>query len=269
MNTTYKAYVINLKTEIARREFMMKQSKDIGIQFIFQEAIDGRTHEFVGVDMPTFFSNEKEKKIKLAEKGCALSHRIVLEKFLADKNTDYALIMEDDIELPRNFKEIIEHEIKQRNLGKTRWEYLSFNYPTVGFHFIRLWLFLFGRMFKQQKKSKYIKLPLYAIKFLIVCIMTSLERIREIVYVNIFTYGKPSLFYRPLYLAGCYLINRSGAEKLVALNHKLQYTADRLPNIARIKKALKYYAFVPLLVKQRRHHFGSNITDSVDDSFEF
>jgi hypothetical protein len=97
--------------------------------------------------------------------------------------------------------------------------------------------------------------------------MSALEKMREMIYSRLYRYGRPALFYRPLYLAGCYLINRHGAEKLLNLNKRLEYEADRLPNVARVKNSLKYYAFVPLLVKQKREVFGSNITS--DKTFTF
>ncbi len=44
------------------------------------------------------------------EVGCAISHKRCYQRFLTDekyKNTEYLLILEDGVEIPKNFKKIL------------------------------------------------------------------------------------------------------------------------------------------------------------------
>lgn len=265
----YKVFLINMKKATDRYLFMSEQLKKQGLEFTVQEGIDGEVYNF-----DSFYDEEYGRKIDRSfiplnsrEKGISLSHKTILEKML-EENLDYALVLEDDVELPNDFKNIIETEIKNRDENKTKWEYLSFNYPSVGLKFIQLWLFLFKRMFRKNESIIfYFKLPFYSIKFILIVLFSIFEGARDSLYKKMYKYGKVSLFYRPLYLAGCYLVNREGANKLVSLNTKLTYTADRLPNVARVKSGLKYYAFVPLLVKQRRDKFWNPVLNDDKENY--
>lgn len=259
----YKTYLINLKESKDRLEYMSHQLSALNMNFEIQEGVDGKTFDFSGIYDEAECVRLNGKPHTRAEKGCSLSHRRALDKFLANPEAEYALILEDDVALPESFKEIIDQEIKKRTRGITKWEYLSFNYPSVGWKSVSLWLFLFFYLMKDNKTSllQWIKLPIYLFKFIIIVVLSFFEGVRELIYKRIYKYGKPAHFYRPLYLAGCYLINRSGAQKLVELNAKLSYAADRVPNIARIKKNLKHYAFVPLIVRQRRDKFESTMNN--------
>lgn len=258
-----------MKKSTDRYLFMSEQLKKLGFDFTVQEGIDGEIYNFDSICDEDYSKKFDKSFVPLTprEKGISLSHKTILERMLAE-NLDYALVLEDDVELPDEFKKIIELEIKNRDKGKTKWEYLSFNYPSVGLKFIELWIFLFIKMFKKnQTFSFYLKLPIFLVKFIIVTLFSTFEGFRELVYKKIYKYGKVSLSYRPLYLAGCYLVNRNGAKKLLSLSQKLTYPADRLPNVARTKKGLKYYAFVPLLVKQRRDKFRSFLPEHNETYF--
>lgn len=257
----YQTFIINMKRSPERLEFMAKQFKRLGMDFEVQEGVDGRTYDFSDIYDERLSIKYNSTPLTPVEKGCALSHRIILEKAL-ERKLEYALILEDDVELPDNFKDIVEKAIRDNDEGEADWEYLSFNYPTVGLKYIRLWLFLFSNMLHKNKSFLfYFKIPLYALKFLYVVLISLFEAARERAYKKMYAYGKPSFFYRPLYLAGCYLITKKGAEKLLSLGDKLNYTADRIPNIARVKRGLKHRGFVPLLVKQRRDKFTSTLYD--------
>lgn len=264
----FKAFLINMKKNPERLEFMTNQLNSLGIPFSIQEGVDGKTYDF-----GTIYDDALAKKLNgnpLAdvEKGCALSHRYVIQKSV-DEKIEYALVLEDDVELPKNFKEIIDEEIQNRELKKTSWEYLSFNYPTVGIKFIRLWLFLLSEQFKKYPTKKlYSKIPLYIIKFILISLLSLAEGARNYLYSKLYTYGKPSLFIRPMYLAGCYLITQEGVKKILSINEKLVYPADRIQNIARITKGLKLTWFVPLIVKQRRDKFESTMYNNKDYAFE-
>lgn len=258
----YKVFLINMKNSLDRLAFMTEQLNKQNITFDIQEGYDGATYNFEGL-----CSKRGSISMTSREKAIALSHRTILNS-VKNAELDYVLVLEDDVEIPNNFKEIIEHEITKRTKNITNWEYLSFNYPTVGIQFIKLWIFLFSKMFKKNTSTIfYFKTPFYLLKFILVVIISLFEKLREETYKKVYKNGKPTHFYRPLYLAGCYLLTRKGIDKLLTLNKEITYTADELPNVARIKCGLKFYAFVPLLVKQRRDKFRSFLPEEKEYYF--
>lgn len=256
-----------MKKNPERLDFMSKQLNLLGIPFSIQEGVDGKTYDFSSA-----YDEELSKKLNNSplsdvERGCAMSHRQALEK-AAFGETEYTLILEDDVELPLQFKKIIDEELQKRDSKVTHWEYLSFNYPTVGLKFIRLWVFLLTEQFKKYPSVElYLKIPLYFFKFIGISIVSLLEGARNYVYSKIYIHGAPSLFFRPMYLAGCYLVTKKGAQKMLSMNEKIVYPADRIQNVARIKKNLKLYWFVPLVVRQRRDKFESTMYNNKDYVF--
>jgi len=256
-----------MKKSPERLAFMSKQLTDLDMDFTVQEGIDGMTHNFNDIYDEQLSKRLNDSPLVPVEKGCALSHRLILEKIVEEK-LDYALILEDDVGLPPDFKKILDHELEKRTRNETTWEYLSFNYPSVGLKFIKLWLFLLSEKFSKNKSPwLYLKIPLYAIKFVVIVSMSLFEGARDNFYKK-YKRGKPALFYRPMYLAGCYLVTQEGAQKLLSVNTKLVYPADRIQNIARMQKKLKIFWYVPLIVKQKRNVFKSTMYDNKNYVFE-
>lgn len=261
----YTTILINLDKNPERLLFMKEQYEKLGMHFERISATDGKTFDLhEEYDEELFKKNNKGRILTLGEQGCAHSHKRALQSFL-QRDLDYALIMEDDIELTDNFKQIFEQELLKRDKNSTSWEYLSFNYPAVGWKSIALWLYLYFHLMKKNKKniSFWIRTPLYAIKFFFISIIYTLEGIREYIYRRIFTHGKASYFFRPLYLAGCYVVTREGAKKIVELNEKLSYAADGVAQTARVKKKLRFYAFVPRAARQKRETFPSTLNSEL------
>lgn len=255
----YKAYVINMEKSVERRDFMERQLKELHIPFELCPAIDGKIHDFTDIYDEGLAKEKNGSPLSSVERGCALSHRSAIEKAMRD-GVDYAIILEDDVEFPKHFKAVIEHHIKERS--NSHWEYLSFNYPTVGIKYIKLWLFLLTDMLDKQGGEKYLLYPLYTVKFLGIALFSLFEGIRDALYRKLYPYGKAGRFYRPMYLAGCYLITRSGMEKMNALSEKLIYPADRIQNIVKKEKGLALFYCIPLFVKQRRDTFGSTMNQN-------
>lgn len=265
----FTTFVINLDKDKERMVHMHNQLKKLAIEYRRQSAILGKEYQ------PTLSEYDEELAIKKGghkmlpgEVGCALSHAKVLEKIVQEK-IPYALILEDDVVLPDNFKEIIEREIER---NKKRWEYLSFDYVEVGYPFIRQWISGVKNNFEKLWKTK----PLKGIAFLFYIFLKGLY----IIPLSIFEgtreeYMKkhpgPVRFFRPVYFAGAYLISLSGAEKLYSLTKPVLYTADQLPNKARIWRRLRFRCFSPLIVSQKRTIFGSSILNltgqQVDELF--
>ena len=256
-----------MKKDTERLEFMSKQLSVLDIPFAIQEGIDGKTYDFQKIYDESLAIKLNGAELTPGEKGCLLSHRLIWEKVVKE-NIAYALILEDDIELTPDFKNILDREIKNRQENKTIWEYLSFNYPTPGIKFIKLWVSLIIMQFSEKSSLKqWLMIPLYAIKFLFISIVSVFEGIRETLYKNA-KWGKPLLFYRPIYLAGCYVLTTVGAKKLLDINEKLVYTADRIQNIARKQNDLKVFWYVPLQAKQRRDKFHSSMYEGRDYNFK-
>jgi len=260
-----KTILINLDRNPERLKFMSKQLKEQGIEFERLQAIDGRSYVFSKVYDESLCIKKNGHPMTNGEKGCALSHINAYEEFL-NSNSDYLLVLEDDIELPLDFFRVLDEVISNRDSGKESWEYLTFNYPAVGTIRLKLWMFSIYRIFVNGNKLMFfLNVPIFLIKFFILSIFSFFEKIRERIYVRIFRFGKPALFFRPLYLAGAYLVTRNGAKKLLnASQRSIIYPADRLPNIARVRNGLKFYAFVPLLVRQRRDLFESTLAQTND-----
>jgi GR25 family glycosyltransferase involved in LPS biosynthesis len=257
----YNIYLINMDKSTERLSFMSSQLQSLSLPFIRQPGVDGKTHDFSSLYDENYSTKHNGGPLSPVELGCALSHRHAIEKIAQGENA-FGIVLEDDVELPQHFKEIIESLIQKHSQGITSWDYIAFNYPSVGFKYIRLWLFLFGGLFRRnQTLSMYLKLPIYAVKFFGVVLFSCFEWMRESFYRHLYTYGAPAKFYRELYLAGCYLITKEGAQKLLSVDEKLVYPADRLQHIAKKKCGLRLYYFVPLLVKQRRDKFKSTMND--------
>jgi glycosyl transferase, family 25 len=264
----FKTFLINMKRSPERLQFMSAQLGKLGIPFAVQEGIDGRTHDFGGIYDETLSMKANGAPLADVEKGCALSHRNILETVIAE-DLEYALIMEDDVELPDDFKRILDAELIRHQAGQETWEYLAFNYPTVGYKFVKLWLFLLAEQFRKHPTAGlYLRIPLFAVKFAAIVLMSVFEGARDYMYRRLHVPGEPARFYRPMYLAGCYLVTRKGAEKLLRVQHKIIYPADRVHNVARVKYGLRLFWFVPRIVRQRRDRFESTMYENKDYVFE-
>ena len=105
-------FLINLKRANDRLISARETFDNAGINFILEEAVDGR-------DLSLPHKNYSElkynlfhgKKTNLGELGCYFSHLNVLKKFL-NTQEDWALVCEDDIELDKNIIEIISNALE-------------------------------------------------------------------------------------------------------------------------------------------------------------
>lgn len=250
-----------------RLTFMTQQLHACSLTFVRQQGIDGKTYNFDDLYDEQLSIKKNGSPLVAAEKGCALSHLTILQEAKRD-NLDYVLILEDDVEIPKNFGKIIHEVIEKREQGLTSWEYLAFNYPTVGYKFMRLWLFLLLEQFKKNPSvGLYLKIPSFIIKGIVLSCFSLFEGLRDALFKKIYPHGLPSRFYRPTYLAGCYLVTATGITKLLQVQPKLIYPADRIQNVARVTEGLKLFHFVPLLVKQRRDKFESTMYENKDYVF--
>jgi glycosyl transferase family 25 len=106
----FKTLLINLNKDKDRLDFMSRQLKSLGISFERVEAIYGK--EYKGNEYDKDLAVKLNgKELSVGEVGCALSHKRSVEKFL-ESQSDYCLILEDDVKIDKDFKNILEKEIK-------------------------------------------------------------------------------------------------------------------------------------------------------------
>jgi GR25 family glycosyltransferase involved in LPS biosynthesis len=279
----YIIYLINLEKDKERFAFMEKQLLDLHLNFEKIDAVYGKN--LSKNDLEKSYDKEMSvklngKEMTLGEIGCAMSHKKVYKKFLddvkKDNNLKYCIVLEDDVKLPFNLKNIIENEIVRNDVpnfafGKI-WDYLLFDYVQPGFIFLKFWLYSISYSFWLKiEGGHYTEVAIFILKVLIkfipVLLMSSFEGVRNFYYLYFAKEGAPVRFYRSLYLAGCYIVTIKGVEQMLKINEKIVYPADRLPDEAR-KKGMKFYAYAPLCVKQRREEYGSSILDISGEDFK-
>lgn len=247
-------FVINLPKDKDRKDFMNGQLKDTGMKYEFIEGRLGTDALVIASCDDDLAIKEHGKRLTKGEKGCAYSHRSVYEK-MTRENIKEAIIMEDDVVIPENFKEIIEKEISRKNRN---WDWLSFDYPPVGFRFIYNWIK--ASMYMTKNRPVFF---LYAlVKFPFIVVVSIFDFVRSLLAKIIPLYAGPKIFYRPLYNAGAYMITEEGIKKMESLLYPIRFSADRTPNRARIKSGLKMRWYVPNVVHQMleddRDRFPSN-----------
>jgi GR25 family glycosyltransferase involved in LPS biosynthesis len=256
----FTTFLINLEKDKDRLVFMDTQLTKLGINYRRQIAVLGKEYQFTKEEYDEALSIKTNGYTMLpGEVGCALSHTQVLQK-IVDESIPYTLVLEDDVLLPENFKALVEGEIiKNKN---NTWEYLLFDYVIVGWSFVKQWFFgvRYGMIEKSKvSKAKALAFIIYSlVKGLYIIPLSFLEGFRNW-YKQWFP--GPVRFFRPVYFAGAYLLSLEGAKKLHSLTKPILYTADHLPNRARVLRGLRFRGFAPQSVHQQKKLFGSSILD--------
>ena len=103
---TSKIFIINLDRATTRWEKMRKQLEKLGLQYERFSAIDAEAASDAFLNQ--YYSAELNRikyyvSLSKSEIACYISHLKVCEKILSD-NLDYAIVLEDDIELNDSFK---------------------------------------------------------------------------------------------------------------------------------------------------------------------
>lgn len=242
------AFVINLPKDKDRKVFMENQLQEAGFDYEIIEAYDGKGEEANRAYNDAIALKENGRSLSFGERGCSLSHRVIYEK-IVEENIPFTLVFEDDAKIPKNFKEVVEKEVARQN---DSWDFLLFEYVPTGMPYLKEWIEASYKRIKQN--------PLFLVYFLLkapyVLSVTLYEVVERFWYRNNPT---PRIFFRPLYHASAYLLTKEGAQKLLKLTYPIRFSADRLPNQARIKSGLRLRGYVPLIVRQNKV-FPSNIT---------
>ena len=115
-------YIINLDTAVERKKSVEQELLKTNIPFQFISAVDKTSlNKFKYKE-----KNKYKKKLNPAEIGCYLSHIKVKKQFL-ESTYDFAIILEDDIQLLNNFDDVIKRAINQRLTiaKKHQWDVLK------------------------------------------------------------------------------------------------------------------------------------------------
>ena len=193
-----KAIVISLKKSIDRREFIIKQCNQIGIEYEILEGVDGSTlpvnirNEFVQVRKNAYAPKglpASKWEVTPGVVGCALSH-INAYKKITESNIEAALILEDDAILTDSIKLLMDNKTVIKYLQDKKVELIQL----------------------AAVKGDYIYLP--EIKFLG---RTKLG--------PGLTIGKAA---KIIPGASCYIISKSGAQKLLDNILPLRYESDQI-----------------------------------------
>lgn len=246
-----KIFVINLERRTDRRVFMEQQLQKLGLEAEFIHAVDGAhlsEEEQALYDEPTAVAFNG-RPFALGEIGCTLSHRVIYERMVREK-IPQALILEDDVSLSEDVSRII---ADKEFLASTQWSWLQINYVKPGWPFFSGWLRSSGIEIRRKPLFLFYAL----LKLPVIAALSLYEGIREALTPR----ERPRIvhFPRPLYLAGCYILTLEGAEMLLPIATPLRYTSDRLPNEARKNPAFRMRAVAPLLVRQERDMFYSDL----------
>ena len=246
----FPIFVINLPTATERRLAVEKQLNTLGVNYEIVEGVFGNDQRVNERYDDRLAVAERKKSLITGEKGCALAHALVYERMIKE-NIPLALIMEDDIVLPKNFLQIAEKEISKT---ERKWEWLSFDYRYVGRIFLYHWLIATIKTIKNKPSFIWYAL----LKSFYMIPLSIFEGFRNYLASRFFGYSGPKKFYRPLFNAGAYFLTLDGAKKIIPLTQPLRFSADEIPNIGRRRVGLKYYGYVPLMVRQNTVDFGTD-----------
>ncbi|MGL4601027.1 MAG: glycosyltransferase family 25 protein [Plesiomonas sp.] len=137
----FKIYVVSLSSEINRRQSIKNKLDFLMLNFEFVDAVDFRFEKSADViNEISEYEFNSPRDMTSAEIGCALSHRNVYKKIIAD-NIDYGVVLEDDAVLNGDFADFI----KPSNLNR-----IDFDIIVLGY----------SKLSKQDQRLFYIKEPI-------------------------------------------------------------------------------------------------------------
>lgn len=102
-------FVINLEKDVERRESISVQLEALGLNYEFVSGVNGAAlldHELARVYDDRKALLHRSRSLVPSEIGCALSHLSVYRAII-DRRLDAALILEDDVTLPNNLRQIL------------------------------------------------------------------------------------------------------------------------------------------------------------------
>lgn len=86
-------YVINMERSIDRKKYIEDHFKKYGVsEYTFVKAVDGSVE-----DIPNFIVNSQALQITNGEAACSISHLKAIELWLDSSDSEYGIIVEDDV----------------------------------------------------------------------------------------------------------------------------------------------------------------------------
>jgi len=105
----YKVLVINLARSPERLAAIASQLDAIGVSFERVDALDGKelSDDFIEEVSPAqLVGKSYHRALSNAEVACSLSHKKAWQQ-IVDDDLDFAIVLEDDVELLDNFKDVL------------------------------------------------------------------------------------------------------------------------------------------------------------------
>lgn len=264
----YKTILINLDKDRERLDYVSRQLNEIKLPFERFSAVNGKEYLENGGQEYDEEKAIKELGLKLkpGEIGCALSHKRCYENFLNDReyeNTKYLLILEDDITINKDFKNILEREIK-KNEKEYKWNYLQFSRPdntTLQKVFDKAKQdFIWNIKMLKRAERLLAKLERIPYLFLAQAITITMNLRYWYLWNNNRSYR---YILRNETCTGGYLIDKKVARILLKLTEKIFYPADGIlyKYLPRYKsKDMNFYFYTPIVIDQNNiDKFGSSI----------
>ncbi len=266
---SYCTFLINLDKDEDRYSFMSEHLQSIGLSFEKISAVNGL--EYLEKNNVELYNQEKavanlklygRQEMTPGELGCALSHRYCYQKFLTDpkyKNTEYLLILEDDVILDKNFKKYLLKVINRNGIHHQDFNYLQFYYELVSKNYIKENA---KKYYKLQWKTYKNQVTFFKkIKHLPVLLFQPLYKLFFNVMFYLVRYRKGIIKVPGRVPAGtvAYLIDRTAAEKMLVITDKIEYLADLATNICykKNKNKLRFCLYSPRITKLNNSFISS------------
>lgn len=247
---TCPIFIISLPTAKARQAAIAARLDALGATYEFVPGIYGTDERVIARYDEALTVQERKKPMLIGERGCALAHALVHERMVRE-GIPVALILEDDIVLPDDFLTILEGELTRPG---RRWDWLLFDYRYIGWSYLKDWCRATRDTIRARPRFFWYAL----LKSFYIFPLAFVEGVRDALARRYPSLRGPGRFYRPLFNAGAYLLTLEGAQKLSPLTTPLRFTADELPNVARRRAGLRYFGYVPLIVRQNTVDFETD-----------
>ena len=121
----YRIFVINLDRSPQRLADMTQQLGAFDLPFMRIAAFDGNSlsdEEIAQAAPPDLVAKTYHRQLGRGEVGCGLSHRAAWQEIIA-QDLDFAIVLEDDIELQGNFAKTVE---LISTLNPDSWDFIKF-----------------------------------------------------------------------------------------------------------------------------------------------
>lgn len=231
-------FVINLERRPDRKAQAQSRLNNLGINnYTLTNAVDGSklTVDQIANDYDDVRSKEIHRSMTPSEIACALSHIECAKKILND-DLQYAIILEDDVELTLDFKKFL----KEFDINK--------NY---GFDFLILGAFSSNQFFNGKLKTK--QSPNILVEKESIIYLDEKEQDIGDVSIHESFYPTKQLDY--VHGTHAYVMSKAGAEKLLKLNYPVIVEADNMWNYFPDSCDIKFTK--PILC--HRQHLDSDI----------